>query len=194
VKENIARFGGDAESRDDLRRVSGRDLVSMLAASPAAKGLFHRGHFRRAAAASARQAPRTKAGRPFRRCKSPRYRAGTLQAARGANIDRPRVSFRPRQDSKGALGGIDERLLAVFDGDVLPGISTSCIRRTLQRHADLIGTNSDEGITFVPGATQPAAFEALIRAGYGTKADAYLAAYPHATCRGVNAERPRHLP
>jgi para-nitrobenzyl esterase len=45
----------------------------------------------------------------------------------------------------------------------------------------LVGTNSDEGITFVPGATQPEAFERSIRAGYGAKAETILAAYPHAT-------------
>ena len=45
----------------------------------------------------------------------------------------------------------------------------------------LIGTNVDEGRTFVHHGLTPEQFEARIRAGCGPYADAILAAYPHAT-------------
>jgi para-nitrobenzyl esterase len=42
VKENIARFGGDPSRITIFGESAGGIAVSMLAASPAAKGLFHR--------------------------------------------------------------------------------------------------------------------------------------------------------
>jgi para-nitrobenzyl esterase len=45
----------------------------------------------------------------------------------------------------------------------------------------LVGTNLDEGALFAQPGMTTARFEETIRAGYGARADAILAAYPHAT-------------
>ena len=42
MKENIERFGGDPSCVTIFGQSAGGTLVSMLAASPAAKDLFHR--------------------------------------------------------------------------------------------------------------------------------------------------------
>jgi para-nitrobenzyl esterase len=45
----------------------------------------------------------------------------------------------------------------------------------------LVGDVSDEAASFGVRKTDPAAFEATVRSGYGKDSDAILAAYPHAT-------------
>jgi hypothetical protein len=50
-----------------------------------------------------------------------------------------------------------------------------------RRCRSLIGTNSDEGAAFSPPKATPASYEQQVRAAYGAKADAILAANPHGT-------------
>jgi para-nitrobenzyl esterase len=156
--------------------------VSMLAASPAAKGLFHRaisesgGSFGPARTANEGGAtvPSLPVAELTGQALLKRLGAVDITAARETPADKVQGALRG-----GPLGG---GFWPVFDGDVLPGNQYELYQA--KRFNDtpiLIGTNSDEGITFVQGTTQPAAFEAAIRAGYGTRADTVLAAYPYAT-------------
>ena len=178
VKENVAKFGGDPSKVTIFGESAGGISVSMLAASPAAKGLFHRGisesggNFGPARTANEGGAtvPSLAAAEAAGQAFLARLGVTDIKAAR--EIPAAKIQAVP------GGGGF----WPVFDGDVLPGDQYELYQaRRFNDTPILVGTNSDEGITFVPGATQPAAFERSIRAGYGAKADTILAAYPHAT-------------
>jgi para-nitrobenzyl esterase len=178
VKKNIESFGGDSIRVTIFGESAGGIAVSMLAASPLARGLFHRaisesgGYF---------QPPKYsneggQSGLPLKLAEKQGEQflssLGTqdVSAARTLSSDVVQRSAGSMQNSE---------FWPVYDGYVLPGDVYELYQ--LNRFSDtpiLIGTNSDEGALFAQPGITSASFTAQVRDGYGAKANTVLSAYP----------------
>jgi para-nitrobenzyl esterase len=178
VKKNIDAFGGDASRVTIFGESAGGIAVSMLCASPQAKGLFQRaisesgGNF---------QPPKYaneggQNGMPIRLAEKQGEQflkdLGTSDIAAARTLSAQTVQ-------RAAGPSLAARFWPVFDGYVLPGDQYELYE--LDRFNDtpvLIGSNSDEGALFARPGVTAASFTALVQEGYDQKANVILAAYP----------------
>lgn len=184
VKTNIEKFGGDPSRVTIFGESAGGIAVSMLSASPAAKGLFQGavsesgGNFGPARLDNGA----IEGGVNMVTMKMAEVSGHEFLAKLGASDVKAARELSADQIQSALGTGARVRFWPVFDGKILPGDQYELYEEGHFNDTPvLIGTNSDEGASFArPGVTK-ASFEEQVRASYGKQADAILAAYPHAT-------------
>jgi para-nitrobenzyl esterase len=177
IKKNVAAFGGDPNKVTIFGESAGGIAVSMLCASPLAKGLFH-GAISQSGGSFGPPRKTTYPGENLKTLKV--AEADGKEFAKKAGVASIKELREIAADSLPSGWGIGSSW-PIIDGHVVPDDQYKLYESG--RYNDvpvLIGYNSDEGLSFIGmlRTKGPKEYIESVRGRYGKFADALLKAYP----------------
>jgi para-nitrobenzyl esterase len=210
VKKNIAAFGGNPDKVTIFGESAGGIAVSMLCASPLAKGLFH-GAISQSGGSFGPPRPNTMPGENLKRLADAeqsgldfaknlgasslaqlrKLTPEQLSGGRGGVIRGGREGGAPggRGGAPGARGGGGGMSWPIIDGYIIPDDQYKLYEAGKFNDTPiLVGYNSDEGQSFSPPATVEA-YIAGVKSRYGKFADDLIKAYPAGTDKVAKTAR-----
>jgi para-nitrobenzyl esterase len=174
IQENIAQFGGDPGKVTIFGESAGGIAVSMLCASPLAKGLFH-GAISQSGGSFGPSRLNTYPGENMKLLKDAEAAGEAYAKAAGVTSIAGLRKIEPDKLPSGRGLGMS---WPIVDGYVVPG--DQHLLYEARKYNDvpiLVGYNSDEGASFSPPKT-PEDYIAAVKKRYGKFADDLLKAYP----------------